>query len=538
MAFIMVQNGLATAANTANLPAALPEGRAALPVYDNDKDSFADVVEAGRESLAVDPQRITKRADGQTAEAEHAAESVDQGSSSWPKLADNIDDVVVPSADARHDNTAQQLTSEGEPAETAGLLNPVLAVVSETVQTEPRALLQNGLAGKVQVRAAFDHMAAPVEAAYGAEVVSGTDVAARGLASTGLRGQPSAEPGRQETGQILVQPGAVAMAGPVSSEPDLIAPVPGAEVNTIAQATSTQFAGLADSRSINAVAVNEAKANVSQARLATAGAEPAMASQAEVALARQVAEQVPVLEPKFNEMRATDKAGATRSTAGATTRREQSAASNITNTTTSTPPTIGAAVALPQALLVEADPAEASFGLSVAAGQSSAAPQALFSSGAPEQTAGQSAAQTRELAAQLASNMPKSNGQTTEIMLTPEELGRVRLSLHSVGDKVVVMIAAERPETVELMRRHMDELERELRAEGFEDVSFEFGGDTAPDQDNEASADTGLGLHSGSETDRNTGQGLGQTAAARALNQRETATPHQLSANGQLDLRL
>ena len=92
-------------------------------------------------------------------------------------------------------------------------------------------------------------------------------------------------------------------------------------------------------------------------------------------------------------------------------------------------------------------------------------------------------------------------GRVTEIALNPEELGRVRLRMTSVDQSITLQILAERPETNDLLRRHIEVLAQEFRALGYDSISFSFGGgkdagntdgdangsfdDLLPDQDDE-----------------------------------------------------
>jgi flagellar hook-length control protein FliK len=61
-----------------------------------------------------------------------------------------------------------------------------------------------------------------------------------------------------------------------------------------------------------------------------------------------------------------------------------------------------------------------------------------------------------------------------EISLNPEELGRLRLAMSATESGLVVNVAAERPETLDLLRRQITLLDQELQALGYEDVSFSF----------------------------------------------------------------
>jgi len=48
-----------------------------------------------------------------------------------------------------------------------------------------------------------------------------------------------------------------------------------------------------------------------------------------------------------------------------------------------------------------------------------------------------------------------------------------------VDTGISVLITAERPETLDLMRRHIDQLAEEFRNLGYEDIGFEFTGSDA-----------------------------------------------------------
>ncbi len=68
-----------------------------------------------------------------------------------------------------------------------------------------------------------------------------------------------------------------------------------------------------------------------------------------------------------------------------------------------------------------------------------------------------------------------------ELTLSPEELGRVRMMLSTHDGALTLSIQADRPETIDLMRRHIDQLAQDFRDLGFADVSFSFSrDDTAP----------------------------------------------------------
>ncbi len=73
-----------------------------------------------------------------------------------------------------------------------------------------------------------------------------------------------------------------------------------------------------------------------------------------------------------------------------------------------------------------------------------------------------------------------SSDGATEFALSPDELGHVRLRLKPDAanpDRMVVMITFERPETLELFRRHAGELADALRTAGYAGADIGFGQD-------------------------------------------------------------
>lgn len=93
----------------------------------------------------------------------------------------------------------------------------------------------------------------------------------------------------------------------------------------------------------------------------------------------------------------------------------------------------------------------------------------------------------RQIALQLAQATPTSAPGTTEITLNPEELGRVRMSLSITDGALTLTIAADRPETTDMMRRHIDQLAQSYRQLGFADMAFNFTESSQRDHSPEAS---------------------------------------------------
>lgn len=75
---------------------------------------------------------------------------------------------------------------------------------------------------------------------------------------------------------------------------------------------------------------------------------------------------------------------------------------------------------------------------------------------------------------QLAVTMVQHKDQLTEIALDPPELGKVKMQLSITDGVAQVVLAVERPETNDLIRRHLDQLANELGALGYRDITFEF----------------------------------------------------------------
>lgn len=79
----------------------------------------------------------------------------------------------------------------------------------------------------------------------------------------------------------------------------------------------------------------------------------------------------------------------------------------------------------------------------------------------------------RNIAVQIAQAAAGAE-RAVEITLDPVELGTVRLTLQQSESGINVLNSAERPETIELMRRHASSLEEEFREIGYQDVEFSF----------------------------------------------------------------
>ena len=80
---------------------------------------------------------------------------------------------------------------------------------------------------------------------------------------------------------------------------------------------------------------------------------------------------------------------------------------------------------------------------------------------------------------QVARNMQSG---AVEIALNPEELGRVRMQLVAGETGLTMTVVADRPETLDLIRRNIEQLAQEFRALGYQSLDLSFGGNS-PGQD-------------------------------------------------------
>lgn len=176
----------------------------------------------------------------------------------------------------------------------------------------------------------------------------------------------------------------------------------------------------------------------------------------------------------------------------------------------------------PEALLADAQPAPDELAPGVGGLPALAAPQA----GPALQ-----AAALGQLAGRMVETLTHRPDGATEIALSPEELGRVQMSIQTDAqnpDRVVILLSFDRPETMDLFRRHADELAEAMRAAGFAEADIGFGSSSdGADRDN--------GPGTGSAARPSSADGM--PPAARSGN--ADPRPHRPVASGSgLDLRL
>lgn len=119
----------------------------------------------------------------------------------------------------------------------------------------------------------------------------------------------------------------------------------------------------------------------------------------------------------------------------------------------------------------------------------------------------------RMIAAQIAEAFAAKGEQKVEVSLNPQELGHVKMRVVTSETGITMIIQTERPETGDLMRRHINELAEEFRRMGYEDISFEFSGGHAGNGGEGDGTDEGNG-QSGSAA--NSGTRGAETAGEQA----------------------
>ena len=79
-----------------------------------------------------------------------------------------------------------------------------------------------------------------------------------------------------------------------------------------------------------------------------------------------------------------------------------------------------------------------------------------------------------DIAQQIVRALPGSTEQEVAVVLSPEELGTVRMVMHAKGENLTLQIHADRADTLDLMRRSSEHLLQDLRTSGFTNVSLDF----------------------------------------------------------------
>lgn len=87
----------------------------------------------------------------------------------------------------------------------------------------------------------------------------------------------------------------------------------------------------------------------------------------------------------------------------------------------------------------------------------------------------------RQAAEQVIAAIRQTGEGSLDLQLSPEELGRVRITLSPAEHGLAVAVHADRSDTLELLRRHIDSLAGAYRDIGYASLEFSFsGGDATP----------------------------------------------------------
>lgn len=119
-----------------------------------------------------------------------------------------------------------------------------------------------------------------------------------------------------------------------------------------------------------------------------------------------------------------------------------------------------------------------------------------------------------------------------KLRLAPEELGPVRLELRPGDGAISVHLAAERGETLDLLRRHGEVLIRELRQAGYGEVRLDFGTGWSDGSASRHGYGTAPAPH---QSDTATGTTPAETDTPSAS---ETTAPPRRTGARALDMRL
>ncbi|MBL3594242.1 flagellar hook-length control protein FliK [Rhodovulum sulfidophilum] len=243
-------------------------------------------------------------------------------------------------------------------------------------------------------------------------------------------------------------------------------------------------------------------------------------SQTVAVAARAIASDDPASEPK-GDQKGHASAHRENTSATPTTPTAPHATAAQPDATASAPPIAGTAIDIQTAI-------DGSRGDPTAATDSGASERSgsdqIRGSETARHTAAPALADTpRTAIRQIAESLHRASDGSVHLTLSPEELGRVRLSLTPGDHGITVNISADRADTLDLMRRHGDTLANAMRDLGYGEVVLDFTGrqNNAPGQ--------GRGFAAAGPTPNEEGTETGLLSANRT-------SPR--TAGGGLDLRL
>ena len=148
--------------------------------------------------------------------------------------------------------------------------------------------------------------------------------------------------------------------------------------------------------------------------------------------------------------------------------------------------------------------------------------------------------------AQIADVIVAQRDGTTEITLNPHELGRVKVTISGDSSDLQVGLIVERPETLDLVRRHADLLVRELRDNGVAQSRIDFTAQDDAPRGSPAQGGADRGGHGSAQRDPpRAGSGLGDALHVDTANDSGLPIKHAPGAarggqagSGRLDIRI
>jgi hypothetical protein len=138
------------------------------------------------------------------------------------------------------------------------------------------------------------------------------------------------------------------------------------------------------------------------------------------------------------------------------------------------------------------------------------------------------------LAARMAEALVHRPNGATEFALAPEELGRVQFTVHTDAqnpDRVILYLSFDRPETMDLFRRHADQLAEAMRSAGFSGADIGFGSSAR-------GGDTGQSADHGQIGNGASAQPSGSDDGVHVLDGKPRPTDRLSALGSGLDLRL
>jgi hypothetical protein len=153
--------------------------------------------------------------------------------------------------------------------------------------------------------------------------------------------------------------------------------------------------------------------------------------------------------------------------------------------------------------------------------------------GTPATAAAPPAGAVPHLAASIVAMSRHGAADVVDVTLSPDELGGVRLRLEVDAhdpERMIVHLAFDRPDTMELFRRNADLLSEAIRAAGYSETKLDFG--------QAGAGDGGQGDQGPLQRNAETGPSDPRSGEAGPSLTVETSRPLRLAGTTGLDLRI